>query len=119
VWVRPASFEEWRAREIDDALFVAEASLVAFVDGRPAAYGLVQLERPGVGAHLATGVARAHRGQGLATAVKRAQIAAARRIGLRELVTWNERGNAPIRHINAKLGYAPARDVVTFRGPLP
>jgi GNAT superfamily N-acetyltransferase len=117
-WVRPASFAEWRAREIDDPLLVPEASLVAYADGVPVAYGLVQLERTGVGAHLATGVARAHRGRGLAQALKRAQIERARDAGLHELRTWNEEGNAPIRAVNARLGYRITRTVVTYRGPL-
>ena len=52
------------------------------VDGEPAAYGLVQLDREGVGEHLATGVARAYRGRGLASSLKRAQIQAARCAGL-------------------------------------
>jgi GNAT superfamily N-acetyltransferase len=117
-WVRPASFDDWKRREVDDLLFVPELSLVAYVDGMPAAYGLVQTERDGVAGHLATGVARAHRGAGLATALKRAQIAAARAAGLRELVTWNEESNVPIRRVNAKLGYRVAREVVRFRGPL-
>ena len=117
-WVEPASFEEWRSREIDDALFVPEASLVAFVDGEPVGYGLMQLERPGLGAHHATGVARAHRGRGLATTLKRAQIERARAAGLHGLVTWNEEGNAPIRAVNARLGYEVTRAVVTYRGPL-
>ncbi len=117
-WVRPASFEEWRAREVDDAVFVPEASLVAYLVGQPVAYGLVQLERTGVGAHLSTGVARAQRGRGLATALKRAQIPRARAAGLDELRTWNEEGNTPIRRVNAKLGFVETREVVTYRGPL-
>jgi GNAT superfamily N-acetyltransferase len=117
-WVRPASFADWKSREVDELLFVPEVSLVGYVDGAPAAYGLAQMERDGIAAHLATGVARAHRGAGLATALKRAQIAAARDAGLRGLVTWNEEGNAAIRHVNAKLGYRVAREVVRFRGPL-
>jgi len=117
-WVRPASFEEWKAREVDELLFVPELSLVGYVDGEPAAYGFVQMERDGMAAHIATGVVRAHRGAGHATALKRAQIAAAREAGLRELVTWNEEGNAPIRHVNEKLGYRITRTVVRFRGPL-
>ena len=117
-WVRPASFADWRAREIDDTTFLAEVSLVAFVDGEPAAYGLVARDRAGVGAHVSTGVARAHRGHGLATALKRAQIERARAAGLRELRTWNEEGNEPIRHVNAKLGYRIVCEVVTYRGPL-
>jgi GNAT superfamily N-acetyltransferase len=117
-WVRPSSFEEWRAREIDDAVFVPEASLVAYIGGEPVAYGLVQRERAGVGAHLATGVARAHRGRGLAIALKQEQIERARTVGLRELRTWNEEGNAAIRAVNARLGYRVAHPVVTYRGPL-
>jgi mycothiol synthase len=117
-WVRPASFAEWRAREIDDATFLPELSLVAFVDGEPAGYGLVARERAGVGAHLSTGVARAHRGHGVATTLKRAQVERARAAGLRELRAWNEEGNDPIRRINAKLGYRIVCEVVTYRGPL-
>ena len=117
-WVEPSSFEEWRAREIDDALFVPEASLVVLVDGEPAAYGLVQLDREGVGEHLATGVARAYRGRGLASSLKRAQIQAARCAGLHELVAHNDEANAPIRRVNATLGYRIAREIVTYRGPL-
>jgi GNAT superfamily N-acetyltransferase len=117
-WVRPASFEEWHAREIDDAAFVPEASLVLYVDDVPAAYGLLSLQRAGVAEHFATGVARALRGRGVAHALKRAQIARAREVGLRELVAWNDETNAPIRRVNEKLGYRVTRDVVAYRGPL-
>jgi GNAT superfamily N-acetyltransferase len=117
-WVRPKSFEEWRAREIDDELFVPEVSLVAFENGEAVGYGIVQLERPRLGAHHATGVARAHRGRGLATALKRAQIERARTVGLHALVTWNDEDNVPIRAVNARLEYEITRDVVTYRGPL-
>jgi GNAT superfamily N-acetyltransferase len=117
-WVRPRDFDDWRAREIDDDRLVHEASLVLYVGDEPAAYGLVVLHRAGVGEHFATGVARAHRGRGLAYALKLAQVARAREAGLRELVAWNDVENAPIRRVNARLGYRAARDVVTYRGPL-
>jgi GNAT superfamily N-acetyltransferase len=70
------------------------------------------------GAHWGIGVARAWRGRGVAGALKRAQIAAAKRHGLARLVARNEFSNKPIRRLNAHLGYRETRVVITFRGPL-
>jgi GNAT superfamily N-acetyltransferase len=117
-WTPPRDYDDWRSREIDDALFVPEASVVVYADDKPAAYGIVVIEREGLGAHYATGVARAFRGRGFAQALKRAQIVRAREAGLRELVAWNDESNAAMRHVNAKLGYRVTREVVTYRGPL-
>jgi GNAT superfamily N-acetyltransferase len=66
-----------------------------------------------------TAVRRAWRRRGVATALKRTQIAAAKRAGFRRLLTGSEERNVPMRSLNAKLGYRsePSLNTVVFRGP--
>ena len=68
--------------------------------------------------HDLTGVKRAHRGRGIAAALKATQIAWAKANGFRSLQTTNEVRNAPIRHLNAKHGYVLEPGVVIVRRTL-
>jgi len=52
-----------------------------------------------------TAVDRGWRRRGLATALKRRQIAWASANGIRELVTWTQTGNEGMRSVNEQLGY--------------
>jgi mycothiol synthase len=52
-----------------------------------------------------TAVARDWRRRGLATALKRRQLAWAAANGIRELVTWTQTGNEGMRSVNEGLGY--------------
>jgi RimJ/RimL family protein N-acetyltransferase len=64
-----------------------------------------------------TGTMRAHRGRGLASAVKLASIEWAARNGIVQLATRNDETNAPMLAINRRLGYRPAaRRVEYLRG---
>lgn len=54
-----------------------------------------------------TGTARAYRGRGLATEVKRRAVEYARAKGFRYLMTGNDEANRPIGAINARLGFRP------------
>ncbi|MDQ3699482.1 MAG: hypothetical protein M3442_01005 [Chloroflexota bacterium] len=54
-----------------------------------------------------TAVARSDRGQGLALAMKLRAVAALRDAGVALFGTSNDAGNAPMRRINARLGYVP------------
>ncbi len=66
-----------------------------------------------------TGTARAARGRGVATAIKRAMILWARdEAGLTALRTTNEERNAPMLAINRKLGYRPKPATLLVRGPI-
>jgi mycothiol synthase len=56
--------------------------------------------------HGLTAVLRSHRGRGIATKLKRAQIAWAAANGYAELITATDTLNLPMRRVNAKLGYA-------------
>lgn len=68
--------------------------------------------------HDMTAVRPAWRGRGVATALKRATIAWAIAHGLETLETGNDEANAPMRAVNARLGYRTMPDVLTMRGPL-
>jgi RimJ/RimL family protein N-acetyltransferase len=56
----------------------------------------------------------------VATALKQAEIAAAKRAGFRRLVTESEERNEPMRRLNLKLGFVPAPELstVVMRGPV-
>ena len=58
--------------------------------------------------HDMTGVRRAFRGRGVASALKRAEIAWAKQAGYESLQTTNEVRNEPIRRLNERHGYSCA-----------
>jgi RimJ/RimL family protein N-acetyltransferase len=66
-----------------------------------------------------TVVDREWRGRGLATALKRRQLAWAAANGLREIVTWTQDANDAMRHINTRLGYETGTISRTVRRDLP
>ena len=57
--------------------------------------------------NMVTGVDRAHRGRGVALAIKLLAIRCARRYGAVYIRTHNDSENAPMLAINRKLGYQP------------
>lgn len=89
--------------------------------GRALAYAVLRHHagRDDVADHEFTGTRRDARGRGMAAAVKRAQARAAWRDGVRTLRAWNHLDNAPMRAVNAALGYARASDVVSLLLPRP
>jgi mycothiol synthase len=64
-----------------------------------------------------TAVRKSHRRRGLATALKRAQIAWAAGHGYREIVTSMVDGNAAMRAVNERLGYEPLPAWIVVSGP--
>ncbi|HEX5827413.1 MAG TPA: GNAT family N-acetyltransferase [Candidatus Limnocylindrales bacterium] len=116
------TLEEFAARDVDRPAVPRDAFTVIVDDatGEAVAYASLMLA-PGsrtLAWHEMTAVRRAYRGRGLATAAKLATIAWAARNGLQTLETGNDSTNAPMRAVNAKLGYRPAPDAVDLRGPL-
>jgi GNAT superfamily N-acetyltransferase len=111
------TFEQWRERNLG-GLFVRELSFVAVEDGRIVGYALIHQHKEDTAEHSMTGVARAARGRGVALALKQAQIAAAKKSGLAYLRTQNDLSNAPMRHVNEKLGYVRRYEWVHLTGPL-
>jgi mycothiol synthase len=113
------NFEFWRATEIDRPTRDPSLFFIALVGDEP--IGFASIDNPGGrDAYLGvTAVQREWRRRGVATALKQAQIATAKRIGLRRLVTQSEERNAPIRTLNENLGYRPepALSEVLIQGP--
>jgi GNAT superfamily N-acetyltransferase len=120
--VTVGDLEEFLARDIRRAGIPPEALAIAVdrATGRVAGWGSL-LYAPGsrtVAWHDMTVVARAWRGRGIATALKRSVIRWAIEHGVESLQTGNDETNAPMRAVNRWLGYAALPDLVTLRGPL-
>jgi RimJ/RimL family protein N-acetyltransferase len=96
------AYDDWAQEELrgpvvfgafDAGCLVGYAALVT----RPAS--------PEVLEHGFTAVVRSHRRRGIATGLKRAQLAWASEHGYRTLVTYTQEGNEAMREINARLGH--------------
>lgn len=68
---------------------------------------LMSRDAPGLLEHGLTATRRTHRRRGIATALKRTQIAWAAANGYRELITFTQDGNVGMQAINLALGYEP------------
>jgi mycothiol synthase len=97
-----------------------EGSFVALADGEIVGFsGLMRHDNDGVAEDGLTVVRRDWRHRGLATALKRMELAWAAEHGFREVVTWTQRGNDGMRRVNELLGYE-YRDVsITMLASLP
>jgi GNAT superfamily N-acetyltransferase len=113
------NFEFWRATEIDRPTRDPSLFFIALVGDEPIGFASIDNLGGRDAYHGVTAVQREWRRRGVATALKQAQIAAAKRMGLRRLVTESEERNAPMRTLNEKLGYRPepALSEVLIQGP--
>ncbi len=93
------TLEEWLARDMQGESDDPRAVFVALAGDEVAGYAKLSLapERSDRAFHDLTGVKRAYRGQGIAAALKRTQIAWAKEQGYESLQTSNEARNEPIR----------------------
>lgn len=112
-------FEDWLAHDLSGPGDRPDGTFVALARDEVVGYAKLSLTpaRPTVAAHAMTGVKRAWRGRGIARALKCAQISWALRSGFERLETSNEVRNAPIRRLNAQLGYRTAPGRVLLQGP--
>jgi GNAT superfamily N-acetyltransferase len=114
---------EFRARDVDRAAIPPDAFMVAveLATGRVVGYASLLLA-PSVARrwawHDMTAVIREWRGRRVAASLKRATIGWAIANGLDALQSGNDVDNAPMRAINARLGYQPLPDRLTMRGPI-
>jgi mycothiol synthase len=114
----PGTYEQFLSIEIERPTRRPELFFIALHGDEPVGYAT--LDDFGRDAHNGlTAVKRAWRRRGVATALKRTQIAAAKQAGFRRLVTGSEERNVAMRSLNAKLGYRPepGLNTVVFRGP--
>ena len=113
------TFEQWRSHEIDRPTRRPELCFIALAGDEVVGYAALQVF--GDEAHHGlTATRRDWRRRGVATALKRAEIAAAKRAGFRRLITESEERNEPMRRLNEKLGFVPSPELsmVVMRGPV-
>lgn len=118
--VEPASFEDWLSADMQGVSDRPEATFLALSGDEVVGYAKLALSsaRPNVVMHDMTGVRRAWRGRGIASALKRAQIAWAKATGFERLETYNEERNEPIRRLNERHGYRSEPGEIVVRGPI-
>jgi ribosomal protein S18 acetylase RimI-like enzyme len=97
------SLDEFR-RDWNDPDMDLASSAAVLHEGRVAAFAFIQAVGDRA-QHGFTGTAAAYRGQGLATAAKRAALNAAAARGVTRVTTSNAEQNAPMRAINRRLGF--------------
>jgi GNAT superfamily N-acetyltransferase len=114
------SFEQWLSMDMQGTGDRPEATFIALAGDEVVGYAKFSISnaRPGVAMHDITGVRRSFRGRGIAGALKRAEIAWAKRNGFTRLETANEERNEPIRRLNQRHGYVPEPGHVVVRGPI-
>jgi mycothiol synthase len=116
----PITFERWARENIEGpgacpaACFMALAGdeLVGYTAARRNGAGSPEAE------NLLTGVRRSWRRRGIATALKRAQIEAARDAGIERISTTNDETNVGMRGVNERLGYEPEPERIVVSGPV-
>lgn len=116
----PMTFERWHALYFEGPGAMPETCVAALAGGELVGY--TGLRRRGstspTAENLLTAVRRPWRRRGIATALKRAQIARARAAGIEQIFTTNDETNVGMRGVNARLGYRPAPVRIIVSGPL-
>jgi RimJ/RimL family protein N-acetyltransferase len=111
-------YEHFRRMFFESGLILEDASVLAYHDEAIAGLTMTGKRQSHGGGTWMTGVGRAYRGRGIATAIKVVALARAKALGLRALVTTNDEPNRAMREINAKLGYQPLPARVHLEKPL-
>jgi mycothiol synthase len=109
--------ERWRQRNLG-SLAERELSFAALAGTDVVGFAILGRAVPGVLEHYMTGVRRDFRGRGIAQALKRTQIVAAKEAGYERLRTQNDLANAAMRRVNERLGYRARLEWVHLAGPL-
>lgn len=113
------SYERWRAMDIDRPNCLPELCFLALAGDEVVGYAFLQAHGDRA-FHGLTVTRRDWRRRGVATALKHAEIAAAKGEGFQRLLTESEERNEPMRKLNEKLGFVPAPEwsTVVIRGPV-
>jgi GNAT superfamily N-acetyltransferase len=113
-------FARWREQYLEGPGAVPDA-LVAALSGNQVV-GYTGLRRRGASSPIAenmlTAVRAEWRRRGIATALKREQVARARAAGIEQIFTTNDETNTGMRGVNSLLGYRPAPAHIVVSGPL-
>jgi GNAT superfamily N-acetyltransferase len=113
-------FDRWREQYLEGPGAVPDTLIAALAGDEVVGY--TGLRRRGASSPIAenmlTAVRRDWRRRGIATALKREQVARARAAGIQQIFTTNDETNAGMRGVNALLGYRPAPTHIVVSGPL-
>lgn len=111
----PLSFEFYRDHVIGDPAFRPDLSVAAFSDSKIVGFSTAyDATEPHIAYQGLTGVHRAHRGKGVAQALKHALIGHAKSVGKTELHTDNDTRNAPMLAINESFGFRRSAATITM-----
>jgi GNAT superfamily N-acetyltransferase len=111
-------FEDWMAHHMQRPADSPEATFIALAGEEVVGFAKLSLTAPTAAGHAMTAVKRAWRGRGIAGALKATEINWALANGYTELHTSNEERNAPIKRLNARLGYRPGIGRIYLVGPI-
>jgi mycothiol synthase len=116
--VAPIEYDEWAQAVFGSDRFDAGLIILALDGGAPVGYCRVEIDGEKAWTHF-TGVARRHRGHGIAMHLKLESIRIAAERGVRELGTQNHTGNVGMLAINERLGFQRSTAEIRFGLPLP
>jgi GNAT superfamily N-acetyltransferase len=111
-------FEAWMTHNMQRPTDSPEATFIALAGEEVVGFAKLSLTAPAAAGHAMTAVKRAWRGRGIAGALKATEINWALANGYTELHTSNEERNAPIKRLNARLGYRPGIERIHLVGPI-
>jgi GNAT superfamily N-acetyltransferase len=98
-------FEAWHSRYIERPGMSPEWIWVALDGDQPVGVAYLRRYTDEVASNSYTGVARAHRGLGIARTLKLEQVEWAQQHGIQAIYTGNDGNNAPMLAVNIALGY--------------
>jgi GNAT superfamily N-acetyltransferase len=113
-------FARWREQYLEGPGAMPDAIIAALAGDELVGY--TGLRRRGavspIAENMLTAVRPDWRRRGIATALKREQIARSRAAGIERIFTTNDETNAGMRGVNARLGYQPTPAHIVVKGPL-
>ena len=109
-------YDDWRKFVVERPEWKPDLVLLAEVDGEwvGECHVAPKAEFPHVGMQWLTGVVKAHRGHGIATALKVRAYEKSREAGVTIMTTENHEDNAPMLAINRKFGFQPEPTMVSY-----
>ena len=115
----PMTYEDWSRENLEGPGAFPEGCVIALEEDEVVGY--TALRRYGADSPQAenrlTAVRRPWRRRGIASALKQAQIEAARAAGIETIATSNDELNVGMRGVNERLGYEPEPERVVVSGP--
>ena len=108
--VEPPSYEVWLEEEVPGPI-----AFVALDDGDLVGFAALMERGPELVEHGLTATRRSHRRRGIATLLKRTEIAWAAANGYRELITFTQDKNEGMQAINLGLGFVPQPPWISMR----